>query len=70
MVSSLTNATLCGLPIETAVIFALAAANLERIVDNFAVGVDRDFPAFENRLAHVDRRAIHLAATEGERDGS
>ncbi len=45
-----------------------ASTDLERMVDDFAVGIDRDFAPLENRLAHVDRRAIDLAVAECQRD--
>ncbi len=45
-----------------------ATGDVERVVDDVAVAIDRDFAALENRRAHIDGRGDSAAARELERD--
>src|SRR5229473_1069233 len=45
------------------------SGDVERIVDDAAVGIDGNLAALENRLAHIHRRGDHLAARELQRHG-
>ncbi len=44
------------------------ACDIQWIVYDSADGIDRDVAAFENRLAHVDRRADHAAPFQPQLD--
>src|SRR5579871_4387957 len=46
-----------------------ATGDGQRVVDDMAIAIDRDFAPFENRRAHIDSGGNGVAAGELERDG-